>query len=210
MMVCLVASLLLFMAGWGMFKLLWLPIFFLIFAFPIPDTLYSNIALALQNIATSGGAWLLRMFGVQLTISGSSMFVTPVTGGAPLRLDVEEACAGVRLLMAFMALSVAMAYITDRPVWQRIVLVLMGIPVAIASNVIRVAVTSTAFVWNHQEWGEDFMHSFTGVLTLIPAVLMLWLLAKLMDCIFVEVDDEEDEEDSEPTELPATPVEDAS
>jgi exosortase/archaeosortase family protein len=113
--------------------------------------------------------------------------------GKQIPLSVEEACAGVRLLMAFVALSVAMAYMTARPVWQRVVLVLMGIPVAIAANVLRVAGTCAFFVWGYDEFGKDLMHDFAGLLTLIPAAVMLWLLAKLMDAMFVEVDDEDDD-----------------
>ena len=191
-MAFLTASLVLFVAGWGMFKLLWLPILFLIFAMPIPQPLYEPMALALQGIATTGGAMVLRLFGVKLAVSGSTLAVTNMEG-VQVPLSVEEACAGVRLLMAFVALSVAMAYMTARPVWQRVVLVLMGIPVAIASNVLRVAGTCAFFVWGHDELGQDVMHEFAGLLTLIPAALMLWLLAKVMDALFVEVDDEDDE-----------------
>jgi exosortase len=192
-MAFLTASLVLFVAGWGMFKLLWLPILFLIFAMPIPDPLYDPMAVKLQGIATTGGAAVLRLFGVKLAVTGSSLFVTNVHG-EEVQLGVKEACAGVRLLMAFVALSVAMAYMTARPVWQRIVLVLMGVPVAIASNVLRVAGTCAFFVWGYDELGEDVMHSFAGILTLIPAAGMLWLLAKLMDALFVEVDDEDEDE----------------
>ncbi len=98
----------------------------------------------------------------------------------------------MRLLMAFLALSVAMAYMAERPVWQRVVLVLMGIPVAIASNVLRVTFTCLMFVIDKRQFGEDAMHEFTGMLTLIPAALMLWGIAKIMDALFIESDEDGD------------------
>ena len=45
-------------------------------------------------------------------------------------LDVAEACSGMRLLMAFLALGVAMAYLHERPLWQRAVLLISTVPIA--------------------------------------------------------------------------------
>ena len=61
-------------------------------------------------------------------------------------LDVAEACSGMRLLMAFLALGVAMAYLHFRPPWQRIILLISTIPIAILCNIIRVTITGFIYV----------------------------------------------------------------
>ncbi|MCK4601705.1 MAG: exosortase/archaeosortase family protein [Phycisphaerae bacterium] len=186
-------GLVLYLGGPGIAKLTWLPIFFLIFAMPIPDIIYNRIALPLQNFAALGSGMLLRVFGVQIEVAYSNLQIQS-TSGAWHSLTVAEACSGMRLLMAFMAISVAMAYLEDRPLWQRIIMVGMGIPVAIFCNVLRVTITCVMYYFDHPELGQDFMHDFTGMLMLLPALVMLWLIGLLLKYLFVEVDDEETSE----------------
>ncbi len=198
-MLFLVASLVLFLGGREIFKLFWLPILFLAFAMPIPGSIYNVFAFKLQNIAAAGSTGILEFFGTDMMRNGSTLYVKTINGNE-YPLTVEEACSGMRLLMAFLALSVAMAYMADRPVWQRVVLVLLGVPVAIASNILRVTFTCLMFVIDKRQFGEDAMHEFTGMLTLIPAALLLWGAAKIMDAIFLDAD----EDDDEPQAVPAS------
>ena len=95
------------------------------------------------------------------------------------------------------ALSVATAYLDDRPNWQRIVLVAMGVPIAVICNVLRVVTTSTMYYLDRPELGHGFMHTFTGMLMLAPALLMLWGLSWLLRNLFVEAEDEPDEPGSQ-------------
>jgi exosortase len=197
-MIPLALGLVLFVGGWEITRLTWLPIAFFVFAMPIPDQLYSRIAEPLQGVAARGSVFILQFFGATVQLAGSSHIELISVSGAPRQLDVVEACSGVRSLLSFVALGVAWAYLQNRPVWQRVVLVASTIPVAILCNVIRVTVTGTMFVLDHSEFGSDFLHEFTGLVMLAPALLMLWLLSKLLESIFVEVD--EDEEGGKPAE----------
>ncbi|MBS3735160.1 MAG: exosortase/archaeosortase family protein [Phycisphaerae bacterium] len=189
-MVFLLFGLVLYLAGPHVIRLTWLPILFLLFAVPLPDLIYGRIAGPLQEVAASGSTFLLRLFGVQIHATRSHLRLLSVNGNVH-NLTVAEACAGMRLLMAFAALGVAMAYVETRPLWQRITLVLAGIPIAVLCNVVRVTITSTMYVLDKPELGDDFMHHFTGMLMLIPALVLLWLLSKLLQALFVE-DEEED------------------
>ena len=190
-----VVGLVLYLAGPAVIRITWLPICFLVFSMPIPGSLYGQIALPLQNLAAAASQITLRLFQVEITVRQSTLNIISRTG-ENYPLTVAEACSGMRMLMAFMALGVAMAYLDDRPVWQRVTLVVMGIPIAVLCNVFRVTITSTMYVWDRPELGRDFMHSFTGMLMLAPALLMLWALSWLLRSLFVEVDDEDDEDDA--------------
>jgi len=94
---------------------------------------------------------------------------------------------------------VVFAYLEERPAWQRIVLVLIIIPVAIFVNVLRVMITAGMFVIDKPDLGRDFMHEFTGLLMLIPAALIMggiwWVLKKIYT---------EEEEDQEVVLAPVT------
>jgi exosortase len=167
-MIPTVMGLVLYLAGPKVLRVVWLPILFLIFAMPLPSTTYSQIALPLQNLAAAASAAILKLCGVDITVKQSALKLISVSG-VTRDLTVAEACSGVRMLVAFMALGVAMAYLDDKPIWQRVLLVVMGVPIAVACNVLRVVITSTAYVQDHPEFGTKFMHSFTGMLMLIPA-----------------------------------------
>jgi exosortase len=98
-------------------------------------------------------------------------------------LNIAEACSGMRMLMAFMALGVAMAYTGFRRWWQRAALVLLGIPTAIAVNILRVTTLSVLILFDTDFAAGDF-HTFIGLLWLVPAFLMylglMWVLRQIV------------------------------
>jgi len=194
----LMFGLVLYLGGPAVAKLLWLPIFFLVFAMPIPEIIYSRIAEPLQELAAYGSALILRLGGIQIGATSSNLRIISFSG-KEYTPTVAEACSGMRLLMAFVALSVATAYLGDRPIWQRVVMVLAGIPIAVACNVIRVTITSYMYVLDKPELGQGFTHTFTGMVMLIPAFLMLWLLGLILKSLYIEV-----EEDDEPGQADAS------
>lgn len=185
-------GLVLYVAGPKVLRVAWVPIVFLIFAMPLPGSLYGRLALPLQNIAAAASQVILHFCGVEITGRQSQLTLISISG-VPRPLMVAEACSGMRMLMAFLALGVATAYLDERPTWQRVTLVVMAVPIAVLSNVIRVVITSTMFVVDRPELGQDFMHRFTGMVMLIPALLMFLGLSALLSALFVE--DDEDESD---------------
>lgn len=193
MQMCMIAvlfGLVLYLGGTSVIRLTWLPILFLFFAMPLSPSLYRAISLPLQGVAAQGSAMVMRLVGVRIEAVASSLTLVS-TSGASRTLTVAEACNGMRLLWAFLALGVAMAYLDDKPIAQRVVLVASAIPIAILCNIIRVTITCLMYYVDKEELGKDFMHYFTGVAMLVPAFLMLWLLAWIMRNMFVEVPEDE-------------------
>jgi exosortase len=192
-------GLVLYQTGWKMMKLAWLPVVYLVLAIPVNDTVYTAISLPLQNVAAAASSTFLSAIGVTLESNASQLMIRS-NGGNWYPVTVAEACSGVRSLMAFIALGVALAYLADRPVWQRVILLGMIIPVVVLTNMARVTVTCYMYVIDRPELGQKFMHTFLGMLMLIPAGLALWGLAKLMDALFVEepVDQTEKDDEAEP------------
>jgi exosortase len=185
-------GLVLYLAGPAIIRITWLPMLYLIFAVPVPEMMYSRVAFPLQNLAAMGSMLMLKALGVDITNDASALHLISRTG-VGRDLTVAEACSGMHLLMAFLALGVAMAYLDYKPIWQRLIVVAAGIPIAIFCNVLRVAITAWMYYIDKPEMGQDFMHHFTGVLMLIPALAMLWFLAWILKLTLVEVDDEEPE-----------------
>jgi exosortase len=120
--------------------------------------------------------------GVEITRKASNLQLTSVAGKV-CDLTVAEACSGMRLLMAFFALGVATAYLGVRPLWQRLTMVVAAIPIAVVCNVLRVAITGWMFYIDRPEWGKGILHTATGMLMLIPAFLLLWILGLLLEAV---------------------------
>ena len=188
-MLMMAFGLVFYLSGPEIVRLTWLPIFYLVFALPFPSIYYTRMALPLQNLAAGASASLLQLFNVDITVEKSSLWIVSLTGVAHEPLLIAEACSGMRLLMAFVALGVAMAYLTDRPLWQRTVLVAMAVPIALLCNILRVVITCIMYVIDKPQLGQEFMHDFTGLLMLAPAMLMLWGIGWLLRNLFVEVDE---------------------
>ncbi len=184
-MIGVVFGLVLYLAGGATIRVTWLPILFLLFAIPISPRVYTAMSVPLQNLAAKGSVLIFRAMQKQIGSSASSIELISRSG--QLReLTVAEACSGMKLLMAFVALGVAMAYLDYKPLWQRLILVAAAIPIAVFCNVIRVAITAWMFYIDKPELGQDFMHYFTGMLMLIPAFGLLWLLSWILKHLLVE------------------------
>lgn len=181
----MILGVVLYVGGTRLAGLTALPILYLCFALPLPTMLYRRIAVPLQDLAAEGSAGLLGSLGVDISVTASHLKLIS-RGGSVYPLDVVEACSGIRSLIAYVALGVAWAYLEERPVWQRVVLVAAAVPVALLTNILRVATTCCMFYLDRPELGQKFMHEVTGIVMLAPALLMLWGLGALLKRLFVE------------------------
>ncbi|MSR18334.1 MAG: exosortase/archaeosortase family protein [Phycisphaerales bacterium] len=159
---------------------LWFPLAYLwFFGQTVSEQLLNLVTFRMQDIAAQGAWILLNGIGVDADREGNVLVI--FNGAVAERLNVAEACSGMRMLVAFLALGVAMAYTTlDRP-WQRVTLVALGVPVAIFVNVLRVATLGVLSLWDAQ-FAEGEFHHLIGLIWLIPAFLLylgaMWTLKK--------------------------------
>ncbi len=178
----------LFILGWEHMRYLWLPIAYLLFMINPPQSLYVKITGKLQILAAWLGVHILPFFNISATRSATQISV--LNHGQWFPLDVAEACSGIRSLTAFLALAIALAYTTTRPMWQKIFLALCAIPVAILCNALRVALTGVFLVTLGPEWARGSTHESLGMLMLIPALFMQLGIAWVLDHIFVDASDD--------------------
>ena len=97
-----------------------------------------------------------------------------------------RSCSGMRLLMAFLALGVAMAYLHYRPIWQRIILLASTIPIAIFCNIVRVTVTGFIYVLADPRYAQGIYHDILGMAMLPLAFGLYGLIAWFMSSLFIE------------------------
>jgi exosortase len=180
----------LFLGGWRLIKHTWLPIAFLIFAVPLPERYYRELTIPMRQWAATIASGLLDLVP-QLEAAASGVVIDVFYKGKALEppLDVAEACSGMRLLMAFLALGVAMAYLHYRPLWQRIILLFSTVPIAIFCNIVRVTVTGFIYVLIHPRYAQGIYHDMLGMAMLPLAFGLYGVLAWFMSSLFIDESD---------------------
>lgn len=161
---------------------LWFPLLYMcVFSQTISAKLMTYVTYPMQDLTARGSWVVLNLIGVDTDRSGN--ILTVWDNGVARPLNIAEACSGMRMLMAFMALGVAMAYTGFKRFWQQATLVLLGIPTAIVVNVLRVVTLAVLSLFDTDFAAGDF-HTFIGLLWLVPAFLVYlglqWILQHLV------------------------------
>jgi len=171
-------GLVLLVLGREIFRVLSFPLFFLFLMVPLPQSLVNTIAFPLQLIAARFAVLSLQEIGIPALVEGNIIHL------AHAELFVADACSGLRSLMALVTLGVVFAHFFKRGhLLLQLVLVASTIPIAIAVNAIRVALTG--FLAHHfgQDVATGAIHDFQGIITFGLAFFILLGQARLMDWI---------------------------
>ncbi|MFG0257681.1 MAG: exosortase/archaeosortase family protein [Phycisphaerales bacterium JB043] len=156
------------------------PIGFLLLGMTISEQVMIKVTFILQNFAAQGGEILLNVLGFLTSRTGNALTIT-TSNGEQFPLNVAEACSGMRMVVAFIALGVTVAYFSCAHWWQRIALLCTTVPIAVLTNVVRVTVLGILNIWA-PEWAEGEAHVFIGTVLLFPALLVFlgigWILNK--------------------------------
>ncbi|MGB7930723.1 MAG: exosortase A, partial [Gammaproteobacteria bacterium] len=105
-----------------------LPILFIGFALPV----WSPLAVLLQEVTADVVFWLARLGGVPV-MREEHVLILP-SG----QLAIEEACSGLRYLLAALTLGVLYAYLNYSRLRTRVLVVLVAASAAILANILRV------------------------------------------------------------------------
>src|SRR5262249_38214156 len=137
----------------------WFAFAFLLFMVPLPVAVYSRMASPLQLLASEVASTAMTATGVPVLREGNHM---TLPGG--IQLFVAEACSGMRQLTGFLALTVAVAYLSRRPHWYRGLIILSGIPIALTANITRVMLTGYIMHFFNPEYALGTFHTLEGLL----------------------------------------------
>ena len=169
--------------GTAAFRYLWFPwAYWVVFGQYISDRFISRVTERLQDWSAIGAHLLLNLLGLDTDRVGNVLTVHFADGTAH-PLNVAEACSGMRTLMAFLAIGVALAAIGLPRWWQRVLLVAAGIPISLFVNVLRVASLGLLSTIDSNFSTGEF-HSMVGLVWLVPAFLLflgaMWVIRNLV------------------------------
>jgi exosortase len=173
----LLAGLVLCFGGWQLLKELRFALLVLLLAIPLPAIIFNQITFPLQILASKLASGLLPLFGVPVLREGN-VIELPL-----MKLEVAEACSGIRSLMSLFTLSVFYGFFMEKSVWRRVLLVLASIPIAIAANAVRILGTGLCVQYWDPEKAMGFFHEFSGWVIFLVSLACLYLFQRAM-CLF--------------------------
>lgn len=209
-LVLMLAGIVVYFWGFGLLKLLLVPLGLLVLAIPIPAIIFNKIAFPLQLFASRCAVWAMRLFDIPVLRQGNVIELKPLNAIETKKLEVVEACSGIRSLMTLVTLAVIFAYFThpqrdDKgdggaqsdghqsggifkalrhyPFWRSTILVASAVPIAILTNALRVSGTGLLAHYYGTEVADGFFHSFSGWVVYIAAFLLLLAVGWVLDLI---------------------------
>ena len=176
-LVLAIVALILGVGGRSLFKAIWAPVVLLLFAIPAPYFIASMMSIKLQLISSALGASFIRMLGIPVFLEGNIIDL-----GA-YKLQVADACSGLRYLYPLLSLSFVVAYFFQAPVWKRAVVVLSSIPIAIALNGLRIGLVGvTVAIWGNRAT-DEFLHLTEGGIVFLACAAALALEVQIFASI---------------------------
>jgi exosortase D (VPLPA-CTERM-specific) len=174
---CVLYGLALSYMGWKGFRVILVPLLVLFFMIPLPGILYSGLSNQLQLISSQLGVSIIRLFGITVHLTGN------VIDLGSYKLQVVEACSGLRYLFPLVTLGFIAAYFFKGALWKRVLLFLSSLPITVLMNSFRVGVIGVLVEYWGQGQAEGFLHAFEGwvvfMLCMVLLIAEMWLLARI-------------------------------
>jgi exosortase D (VPLPA-CTERM-specific) len=173
-MIVWVAGLLFATYGFRRGLFFWPSVVHLVFMLPLPQFIYWKLNIQLQFVSSEIGVWLVRLAGVPVFLDGN------VIDLGIYKLQVAEACSGLRYLFPIMSFSYVFAVLYRGPAWHKIVLLLAAAPLAVLMNPVRIGPIEMMVDRYGIGHAEGFLHFFEGWVIFISCIALLFALAIAM------------------------------
>jgi exosortase D (VPLPA-CTERM-specific) len=153
---------------------LWVGWVYLLFMLPLPTATYWQASTSLQFISSEIGVEFIRGFGVPVFLEGN------VIDLGVYKLQVAEACSGLRYLFPLASFGYLFAALYRGPIWHKVVLFLASAPITVLMNSFRIAVIGVLVDRYGTAQAEGFLHWFEGWIIFVACIAFLFLLAFLL------------------------------
>ena len=160
--------------GWAMVRALRFPLLVLVLAIPFPAIVFNQITFPLQLLASRIASDVLPLLGVP-TLHEGNVIELPI-----MKLEVAEACSGIRSLMSLFTLAVFYGYFLERTTKRRVILALASVPIAVTANVVRIVGTGLCVQYWDPDKALGFFHEFQGWVMFVISLACLYLVHRVM------------------------------
>jgi exosortase len=156
---------------------------FLWFMVPIPYSAERWLSVPLQAIATKLSTASLVILGQPAIAEGNVITLDDH------QLFIEEACSGLRILVGIFALAFAFVLFSRWSWWQKTIVLVSALPVAIVANVGRIVCTALLQQYVSSEAADKFSHDLAGFVMIPVAAFLFWCVLVYLSRLLPEVED---------------------
>jgi exosortase len=167
-----------FLAGWKHLAAISFPLAFLVLMVP-SSTLVEQITFPLQIVASKIASFLLMLAGVPAIREGNIILLPSA------RLEVAEACSGIRSLFSLLTLTMVYGYLAETKIGVRVLLAFMAVPIAVFANALRIAFTGLMVEGWGVERAEGTIHALSGWLVFVASLALIFALHRLVRILWV-------------------------
>lgn len=173
-MILWVGGMLLLSFGWAQGRQFWPPVLHLVYMLPLPGVLYYGLSTWLQWVSSHLGVWFLDRLGIPVFLDGNIIDL------GVYKLQVAEACSGLRYLFPILSFSYIFAVLYRGPVWHKAVLLISAAPITVFMNSVRIAIAGAVVDRYGTAFVEGVTHFMEGWVIFVSCVAILFALARLM------------------------------
>lgn len=169
-----IAGLVLTTFGFRRGILFWPAVLHLVFMLPLPQFIYWQVSIYLQMVSSQVGVAVIAAMGIPVFLEGNIIDL------GVYKLQVAEACSGLRYLFPMLSFSYVFAVLYRGPVWHKLLLLAAAAPITVLMNSFRIGVIGVLVNSYGISHAEGFLHAFEGWVIFVACVAILFLLAMIL------------------------------
>jgi exosortase B len=167
-LIWLISACVLLLSGGASLKLLWFPLFFMIFMIPLPGMFVDAVTQPMKMAVSYVAEAVLAGVGYPISRTGVVLQI------GQYQLLVADACAGLHTLFTLEALGLLyLNLVRHESVARNVTLAILIVPISFTANVIRVMVLTLITYHFGDEAGQGFLHGFAGMVLFMAALILI-------------------------------------
>ena len=177
-LIWMLAAILLIKRGGSALKVMWFPLFFMLFMIPLPGTLVIMLTMPMKMAVSYVTEHILYWADYPIARSGVILQI------GQYQLLVADACAGLQTLLTLEALGLFyLNVVRHTSVFRNVTLAILIIPISFAANVIRVITLTLITYYFGDAAGQGFIHGFAGMVLFLSALILIMGMDTLLQFI---------------------------
>lgn len=179
--ICIMASVILLKRGARALRVMWFPIFFMLFMIPLPGTVVTMLTMPMKMAVSAVTEQVLFWFGYPIARNGVILQI------GQYQLLVADACAGLQTLLTLESLGLFyLNVVRHTSSFRNIALALLIVPISFAANVVRVIILTLVTYYLGDAAGQGFLHGFAGMVLFITALSLILAIDSMLQYIVVK------------------------
>lgn len=167
-LIWMLAAILLIKRGSSAIKVMWFPLFFMLFMIPLPGTVVIVLTMPMKMAVSYVTENILYWVGYPIARNGVTLQI------GQYQLLVADACAGLQTLLTLESLGLFYLNVVHHTsIFRNVALAILIVPISFIANVIRVITLTLVTYYFGDEAGQGFMHGFAGMVLFLSALILI-------------------------------------